>query len=133
MNTGSFFEKLFDFSFREFLTLQLVKYLYSLGIIYAAITGLSMLIGGVLASRYDVGKGITDILLSPLVFIMLTLLARLVVETLIAIFRIAESMTTLVEQDQRKAESDKTPGRNSAAPARLDMEERTIYPPGAVR
>lgn len=133
MNKGSFFDKLFDFSFKEFLTLQLVKYLYTLGIIFAAITALSMLISGILAFRYDVGKGVTDILLSPLVFVMLTLLARVVVETLIAIFRIAENMTNLLEQDQSNADSDTTPSRNAFPPARLDIEERTLYPPGAIR
>jgi hypothetical protein len=30
MNSGSFFGKLFDFSFKEFVTLQIIKYLYIL-------------------------------------------------------------------------------------------------------
>jgi len=34
MQNGSLFGKLFDFSFKEFITLQIVKYLYILGMVF---------------------------------------------------------------------------------------------------
>jgi hypothetical protein len=101
MNKESFFSKLFDFSFKEFITLQIVKYLYILGIIFAVITALGMISGGFMAMKYDFGRGIFGILMSPLVFILLTLFSRLVLEALVATFRIAENTTKLVEGDRR--------------------------------
>ncbi len=46
MDTNTFFGKLFDFSFKEFITLQVIKYLYILGIVFAALYGLVLLFGG---------------------------------------------------------------------------------------
>jgi len=102
MDTGSFFGKLFDFSFKEFLTLQIIKYLYVAGIIFSAFMALGMLIGGFAAFKYDVARGFITILLSPVVFILLTLSARLALEALVATFRIAENTTRLVEQGEHK-------------------------------
>jgi hypothetical protein len=100
MDTGSFFGKLFDFSFKEFITLQIIKYLYVIGIVFSAITALGMLIGGFAAFRYDAGKAFVSILISPVIFILLTLLSRLVLEALVATFRIAENTTKLVEKGE---------------------------------
>jgi len=103
MDSHSFFGKLFDFSFKEFITLQIIKYLYVAGIIFAGISAGGMLIGGFAAFQYDAGRGILTILLSPVVFILLTLSARLVLEALVATFRIAENTTKLVEQGEHKS------------------------------
>ena len=100
MGTSSFFGKLFDFSFKEFITLQIIKYIYVAGIIFSAFMALGMLVGGFAAFKYDAGRGFITILLSPVVFILLTLSVRLALEALVATFRIAENTTKLVEQDK---------------------------------
>ena len=102
MNTNSFFGKLFDFSFKEFITLQIIKYLYVAGIIFSAVTSLGFLIGGFSSLKYNVGTGLLTILFSPVLFILLTLSARLALEALVATFRIAENTTKLVEQGEHK-------------------------------
>ncbi|NTW52886.1 MAG: DUF4282 domain-containing protein, partial [Chlorobiaceae bacterium] len=43
MTNGNFFNKLFDFSFKEFITLQIIKYLYIIGIAFAGFTALGMI------------------------------------------------------------------------------------------
>lgn len=103
MNSNSFFGKLFDFSFKEFITLQIIKYLYILGIIFSAFTSLAFLIGGFASFKYNVGTALLTILFSPVLFILLTLSARLALEALVATFRIAENTTKLVEQGEQKS------------------------------
>ena len=103
MNSNSFFGKLFDFSFKEFITLQIIKYLYILGIIFSAFTSLAFLIGGFASFKYSILKGLVTILFSPVIFILLTLSARLALEALVATFRIAENTTKLVEQGEQKS------------------------------
>ncbi len=50
----------------------------------------------------DTFKGIFFIIISPLVFILFTVLARLSLEAIVATFRIAENTTKLVEQGEHK-------------------------------
>ncbi|NTV07182.1 MAG: DUF4282 domain-containing protein [Chlorobium limicola] len=102
MDKESFFGKLFDFSFKEFITLQLIKYLYIIGIIFAAITALGALIGGFSAMKYDFGKGIFSVLMSPVVFILITVVVRLGLEAIVATFRIAENTSKMVENSRRE-------------------------------
>lgn len=101
MDTGTFFGKLFDFSFKEFITLQIIKYLYIIGIVVSAIFALGIAGGGFTAIKYDFGKGIFAILMSPVVFILATIFSRLVLEAIVATFRIAENTTKLVELEER--------------------------------
>jgi len=100
MDKNSFFGKLFDLSFKEFITLQIVKYLYVLGIIFSAFLAIVMLIGGFMQLRSDFGKAVFSILFSPVLFFLMTLLVRLALEALVATFRIAENTTKLVEQGE---------------------------------
>jgi hypothetical protein len=102
MDTSSFFGKLFDFSFKEFITLQIIKYLYVAGIIFSAITAIGMLFGGFAAFRYDALKATVSIILSPIVFLILTVAVRLALEAIVATFRIAENTSRLVEQGEKQ-------------------------------
>ncbi|HWR00932.1 MAG TPA: DUF4282 domain-containing protein [Chlorobaculum sp.] len=101
MNKDNFLGKLFDFSFKEFITLQIIKYIYIIGIIFAGFTAFGMIGTGFAVIREDFLRGILCILFSPVFFILLTLAARLVLEALVATFRIAENTTKLVEGDRR--------------------------------
>ncbi len=102
MDKNSFFGKLFDLSFKEFITLQIIKYLYVLGILFAAFMAIVILIGGFTQLSSDIGKGIFGILFSPVFFLIATLSVRLALEALVATFRIAENTTKLVEQGEQK-------------------------------
>ena len=97
MNAHGFFAKLFDFTFKEFITLQIVKYLYIIGLVFAGISALGIAGTGVSDLRYDFMEGFVKILLSPVAFILMAILIRLVLEALIATFRIAENTTKIVE------------------------------------
>ncbi|HCD36468.1 DUF4282 domain-containing protein [Chlorobium phaeovibrioides] len=98
MQNGSLFGKLFDFSFKEFITLQIVKYLYILSMVFAAITALGTLGAGFTSMQFNFWSGLGGILMAPIVFFLLVLLARLLLEALVATFRIAENTSILVEK-----------------------------------
>jgi len=101
MQNGSLFGKLFDFSFKEFITLQIVKYLYILGMVFAAITALGTLGAGFASMQYSFWSGLGGVLMAPIVFFLLVLLTRLLLEALVATFRIAENTSILVERNEK--------------------------------
>ena len=101
MQNGSLFGKLFDFSFKEFITLQIVKYLYILGMVFAAITALGILPAQFASMQYSFWSGLGGVLMAPIVFFLLVLLTRLLLEALVATFRIAENTSILVERNEK--------------------------------
>jgi hypothetical protein len=86
MEARGFFEALFDFSFSEFLTPKIIKVLYGIGLVLAAIGAVMFIIAGF---HRGIGAGIVFLVLAPLVFLLYTLAARVYLEILIVIFRIA--------------------------------------------
>jgi len=98
MGTGNFFSKLFDFSFKEFLTLQIIKYLYILAVIGAGISALGILGTAFTLMGSNFGEGLLTLVLAPVAFVLLVLLARIVLEAIVATFRIAENTSILVEK-----------------------------------
>ncbi|NEX13564.1 MAG: hypothetical protein C1941_02490 [Prosthecochloris sp.] len=97
MDAGNFFGKLFDFSFKEFIALQIVKYFYIIGIVIAGVSALGMIGSGFSTMQDWFLGGLFQVLLSPVAFLLMVVLTRLVLEALIATFRIAENTTKLVE------------------------------------
>ena len=67
----------FDFSFSEFITTKIVKILYGLAIFAAAFTVLSWIVSGF---EFSVGLGLLTIVLSPVLFFLLVLTARIWLE-----------------------------------------------------
>ncbi|RDD30775.1 hypothetical protein CR161_08695 [Prosthecochloris sp. ZM] len=104
MDAHGFFGKLFDFSFKEFVTLQIVRYLYVLAIILSAISALSMIVSGFSTMQYSFLGGLVKIVGSPVSFVLMVLFARVVLEALVATFRIAENTTLMVEKNSREQE-----------------------------
>ena len=84
----------FDFSFSEFITTKIVKILYGLAILASAFTALSWMVSGF---DYSIGTGIMALILSPAVFFLLVLTARVWLELVIVIFRIAEDVHALTD------------------------------------
>ncbi len=86
MEARGFFEALFDFSFSEFLTPKIINILYGVGLVLAAIGALVFIGAGF---HRSMGAGIIFLIISPLVFLLYTLAARVYLEILIVMFRIA--------------------------------------------
>lgn len=88
---------LFDMSFTEFVTTRVIKVLFIIGIIFAIIATITLIVGG-----FGNGKvmGILFLILSPLVFLLYVLLIRIWCEIIIVLFRIAENTSRLVDQNK---------------------------------
>ena len=89
MQDKGFFGRLFDLSFSEFVTTSIIKVLYVIAIIGSAIGGLVIVFGG-LASKSFSGA-LVGLILGPLAFVLYVILARIWMEVLIVLFRIAEN------------------------------------------
>ncbi len=86
---------LFDLSFSEFVTTRVIKVIFIIGIILAAIYTL-VFIG--MGFAMGAAMGLLFIIFSPLVFLLCVLGARIWCEMIIVIFRVAENTSRLVEQ-----------------------------------
>ncbi len=93
-NSSGFFNTLYDFSFSEFVTTKIIKILYAIGIFFAAIGALMFIIWGF---RSSVLFGLLTIILSPVVFVIYSILVRVYLEIVIVIFKIAENTSALVK------------------------------------
>jgi hypothetical protein len=105
MNTKGFFGSLFDLSFTEFVTTRVIKVLYILAMVGAGIASF-----GILITFFSRGFffGILGLIVSPIVFLLNVLMARIWLEVIIVLFRIAENTGRLVEQDQTRTASSPT-------------------------
>ena len=101
MAQQGFFSGVFDFSFKEFITIRVIKVLFILAIIGSAIAALTMLVGGVVSLRVATGRALLMIIGSPILFFVYVLLARIWLEIVVVIFRIAENTSALVEQGKQ--------------------------------
>ena len=95
MAEKGFLVSLFDLSFTEFVTTRLIKVLFVLAIIGSAIGGITLVATGLLSDSGAAGA--LSLLLGPLAFFVLLLLARLWLEVIIVLFRIAENTGRLVQ------------------------------------
>ena len=83
--TRALLAMLFDFSFKRFLTPRLVRILYSLSLLAAVLSALAWM-----ASGFSDG-----IMHGPIAFLLYVLTARVAMELVLAIFRIAEHIEKL--------------------------------------
>jgi energy-coupling factor transporter transmembrane protein EcfT len=102
---------LLDFSFSNFVTTKLIKFIYGIALVFAVLGFLGMVIAGIaLMFSEGVAAGFAFLCLSPFVLFISILLARVYSEFIIVIFRIAENMSELVEQGRSKPDQENTPG-----------------------
>ncbi len=87
---------LFDLSFSEFVTTRVIKLLFIIGVFFAAIGTIILIVSGF---SDGIGKGIMFLILSPLFFLLYVLGARIWCEMIIVLFRIAENTSRLVEKN----------------------------------
>ena len=90
----NFMNTLFDFSFKEFLTTKIIKVIYAIGILFAAIGALALLVKGFHVNFF---LWILALFLTPVAFVIYTILVRVYLEIVIVLFRISEDVRKLVE------------------------------------
>jgi hypothetical protein len=90
--TRALLAMLFDFSFKRFLTPRLVRILYSLSLLAALLSALAWM-----ASGFSDGimHGLFTLVTGPIAFLLYVLTARVAMELVLAIFRIAEHIEKL--------------------------------------
>jgi hypothetical protein len=92
MENKGVLEMLFDLSFSEFVTTRVIKLLFIIGVGIAAIATLAIIVG---AFSSGFGRGFLTLLISPLLFLLYTLFARIWCEMIIVVFRIAENTSRM--------------------------------------
>ena len=91
-----FFASLFDFSFSSFITIRLIKVIYALFIAGSAVFALLFVASAFRASALF---GLFVLLIvAPVLFFFYVILARVYLELVVAIFRIAENTSILAGQ-----------------------------------
>ena len=95
---AGFFASLFDFSFTEFITTKLIKFLYFLGMVVAGLMAVALIIGG-FASHW--AMGLLALVLSPLIFLLYVIAVRVWLELVIVVFRIAEHTAEIAKNTAR--------------------------------
>jgi Domain of unknown function (DUF4282) len=90
--TRALIAMLFDFSFKRFLTPRLVRILYSLSLLAALLSALAWMASGF---RDGVMQGLFTLVTGPIAFLLYVLTARVAMELVLAIFRIAEHIEKL--------------------------------------
>jgi hypothetical protein len=92
------FGALFDFSFSRFAVVELVRVLYVVTIILALI---GVIIGVVVAFTNGFWAGLFGIIMAPVVFIVWTFFARVWLELIVVVFRIADYTRETAENTRK--------------------------------
>ncbi len=94
--TGAgFFQALFDLSFSEFITTRIIKVLYVLAVIGIGLFSLVLFLG---FARSGVAGLIGGLIVAPLVFLLYVIFARVWLELVMVIFRIADYTRQIAQQ-----------------------------------
>jgi hypothetical protein len=96
-STNSFFGALFDFSFSSFVTTKIIKVLYVLAIIGVTIWSLILIFGGITQGGTAALFGIVGGLLG---FFLGIIYARVLLEFIVIVFRIAENTAVIARSAQ---------------------------------
>ncbi len=83
---------IFDLSFGEFVTTRVIKVLFIIGVVFAAIGSLAFLVSGFKGGFL---QGLLFLILTPVVFLLWTLGVRIWCELVIVAFRIAENTSRM--------------------------------------
>lgn len=95
----NFLAKLFDFSFSEFVAIQIIGIIYILGLVGAGLVTLAIVAGG-----FNNGalSGLIALIISPVLFLLYSILVRVGLEGFVATIRTAENTRQIVEQLRQK-------------------------------
>jgi len=81
------FGALFDFSFSQFVTTRLVRFLYGMLVVIDVLVTLVVIVR---AFGEGAGAGLVALILAPILLLILVVITRVYLEIIIVIFRIAE-------------------------------------------
>ncbi|MFC1582004.1 DUF4282 domain-containing protein [Planctomycetota bacterium] len=111
-----FVTALMDLSFTEFITTRIIKLLYVLEVIACFLFSVGIIVSGI---RGDFVAAVVSIILAPIIFVVGVICARVGLEVVIVMFRIAENTSEVVRLQGGTPAEDKLP----AAPAEQPSED----------
>ena len=91
-----FLGQLFDFSFAEFITTKIIRVLYALAIFMAAATAIVVIVG---AFNESAVAGGVLLVLSPIWLLLCVVVARVMLEIVVVMFRIAEYVGDIARRE----------------------------------
>jgi len=94
-NQKALIESLVDFSFGEFVTLRIIKLLYALHLLVGLIVAIGLVLSGF---RESTAQGLLLLILGAVGLIFWTLYVRVLLEVLIAVFRLAENVSRIANR-----------------------------------
>ncbi|HOO76514.1 MAG TPA: DUF4282 domain-containing protein [bacterium] len=83
---------IFDLSFENFVTVRVIKALLILAMIFNAIWTIAIIVMGF---KTGVLAGIVILILSPIIYLLLMLIARIYLELIIVFFRVADELKSI--------------------------------------
>ncbi len=84
---------LFNFSFNQLVSPKIMKFLYALSVLSAGLIALFFVIVGF---KVSMGFGIISLFIgAPLIFLLTVIYSRVLLETILVIFRMADHMTEI--------------------------------------
>jgi uncharacterized protein DUF4282 len=112
MEEKGFFGSLFDVSFTSFVTIRIIKVIYIITLVLIGLAALVFIVAGFADS---VGAGLFVLVVAaPLVSLLYVIYVRVLLEIVIAIFRIAENTANSVAL--LRAQASGSPVASQAAP-----------------
>jgi ABC-type uncharacterized transport system permease subunit len=96
----NFIGTLFDFSFSEFIATKVAKVLYGIILVLLAAAALAVIVVGFTISA---GAGFATLIVMLVLFLIYLSVARMWLETVIAIFRIADRVDEIAGQKDASA------------------------------
>ena len=96
MEDKGFFGALFDISFSSFITPKIISVLFVIFMILSGLAALVMIITGFMGG---IVNGLVAVVLSPIVVFLYILFARIWLELVVVMFKIAENTDKMVEKE----------------------------------
>jgi uncharacterized membrane protein len=106
MQEKSFLATLFDFSFSSLITIKIVRFLYALALIGAAVWTLIVLVA---AFNESGGAGIVVLVLTPIIFLLFAIVVRVYMELIIVQFKIADNTSKMAASMNASPTSPQAP------------------------
>ena len=94
MESQSFFSGLFDFSFREYVTPKIIRVIFVILLVFAALGALAILVTSARGGGFGLVLGI---IFAVVGFFLYVILFRIYLEVVSALFRINDNIATLVQ------------------------------------
>lgn len=106
MEEKGFFASLFDLSFSEFITPRIIKLLFVMSIIVSAIGAGMLLVSGL---NQGAVAAFFALIGAPLLFLLYVIMARVWLEVIMVLFRIADNTDQLAGRGNTQTAADQEP------------------------